>query len=204
MNSQKNIMLDLETLSTRPNAAIIVIAAIQFHDDVQYEEELSEEKLQSLNTFYRRIDLSSLSGDKYHVDEKTVSWWETQEKSIAHEALHQEPRMQIKNALQDFANWVGNDKNTVKIWGNGSSFDVTILGEAFELEHLEVCWKFWNVRDLRTIMDFGKVRMNDLPQFKKHHALWDCYRQIVGFQRCIRNINSQPINKPILSKKRKM
>ena len=43
-------------------------------------------------------------------------------------------------------------------------------------------------RDLRTIMDIGKIKSCDLPQYKKHHALYDCYRQIIGYQKAMGNI----------------
>ena len=39
-------------------------------------------------------------------------------------------------------------------------------------------------RDLRTIMDLAKIYPSDLPKYKQHHALWDCYRQIIAFQMC--------------------
>ena len=32
------------------------------------------------------------------------------------------------------------------------------------------------------------VKMSDLPQYGKHHALYDCYRQIIGFQRSEKNL----------------
>jgi hypothetical protein len=199
-----HVMLDLETLSTRANAAILIIGAIKFSEREQYDEKLNEEGLSKLNTFYRRISYDSFSENKYHVDEKTVSWWEAQDKEIAFEALQSEPRFLLKQALNDFVKWIGSDKDRVKIWGNGSSFDVTILGEAFAIEGIEPCWNFWNVRDLRTVMDIGGVKMNDLPQFKKHNAIWDCYRQIIGYQRSIINIKKNlEADEPMSYKKRK-
>ena len=41
---------------------------------------------------------------------------------------------------------------------------------------------------LRGIMDLGNIRMCNLPQYQKHHALYDCYRQIIGFQRSEKNL----------------
>ena len=53
---------------------------------------------------------------------------------------------------------------------------------------MEIPWKFWMERDLRTIMDIGNVNNYSLPQYNKHHALYDAYRQVIGLQRSIKNI----------------
>jgi exodeoxyribonuclease VIII len=76
----------------------------------------------------------------------------------------------------------------MKIWGNGSSFDCGILGEAYKRCGMTPPWKFYMERDLRTIMDIGKVKMCDLPQYGKHNAIYDCYRQIIGLQRAEKKI----------------
>ena len=53
---------------------------------------------------------------------------------------------------------------------------------------MKIPWNFWLERDLRTLMELGNVKMSDLPQYGKHHALYDCYRQIIGFQRSEKNL----------------
>ena len=53
---------------------------------------------------------------------------------------------------------------------------------------MEIPWKYYLVRDLRTVLDLGDVKMCDLPQTKLHHALYDCYRQIIGLQRATKNL----------------
>jgi DNA polymerase III epsilon subunit-like protein len=186
-----NIVVDLETLSTRANASIVVIAAIKFSGKEEFSENISEEELFSMkNTFYRRIKINT-EEKKYHIDNNTVTWWNTQPKEIIYESLEHPDRTELKQALTDFTKWVGNNKDRIKIWGNGSSFDITILGEAFALEGLEICWCYWNIRDIRTLFDIGNVKMNELPNFSKHHALWDCYREIIGYQRAIKNIDNK-------------
>ena len=49
-------------------------------------------------------------------------------------------------------------------------------------------WVFWDVRDTRTLYDIGKVYVNSLPKGNAHHAVHDCYRQIVGVHRALRNL----------------
>jgi exodeoxyribonuclease VIII len=74
------------------------------------------------------------------------------------------------------------------MFGNGASFDNVILGEAYKRCGLKVPWNFWNDRCLRTLMDIGGVKSYELPQDKKHNALYDCYRQIVGYNKAMKNL----------------
>ncbi len=182
-----NIMVDLETLSVRPHAAILVIGAIKFKRGETWPEKITDDELKKRDHFYIRIKLDSCINAGLHVDKETQKWWSEQEKDVKYEALENPDRVTIKTALKAFKEWVGT-KSRTKIWGNGSSFDCSILGEAFKRCGMTPCWAFWLERDLRTIMDLGNVRACDLPQYGKHNALYDCYRQIIGFQRAEKNL----------------
>lgn len=184
------IMLDLETLSVRPNAVIVVIGAIKFNRYDELPEKIDEKCLRNLNTFYERVHIESCQELGMCIDDATLSWWEAQDKDAKHEALQNPKRLPLKTALAKFSKWFGTESYT-KIWGNGSSFDCTILGEAYKRCNMTPPWKFWMERDLRTILDIGRIRVSDLPQYKKHHALYDCYRQIIGFQRAFKNIRGR-------------
>lgn len=175
-------MLDLETLSVRPNAVILVIGAIKFNRGETWKENIDEKDIEKLNVFYMRINIESCVQAGLHVDKETEQWWDQQADDLKYEALKNPNRVTLKEGLKSFKVWFGTNPHT-KIWGNGSSFDCTILGEAYKRCGMEIPWKYWLERDLRTIMDLGNVRMCELPQYKKHHALYDCYRQIIGFQR---------------------
>ena len=179
-----DIMLDLETLSVRPHAVILVIGAIKFKRNKKYEE---EKNLDKLDTFYRRITIKSGVDVGLHIDKDTEKWWSEQEEDVKYEALINPDRVPLQEALKDFKKWFGNNPRTC-IWGNGSDFDISILGESFKRCNMEIPWKYFLVRDLRTIFDLGNVRMVDLPQYQKHHALHDCYRQIIGFSRAYQNL----------------
>ena len=186
-----NVMIDLETLSVRPHAVILVIGAIKFKRNVKYNEQLEEKNLEKLDTFYRRITIKSCIEVGLHQDEETLNWWSSQSDDVKHDALINTDRVSLQEALHDFSIWFNEGKvkeNRTCIWGNGSDFDISIMGEAYKRCNLEIPWKYWLVRDLRTILDIGNVRMCNLPQTKLHHALYDCYRQIIGFQRAYQNL----------------
>jgi DNA polymerase III epsilon subunit-like protein len=183
-------MLDLETLSTRPHAVILIIGAIKFNRNDNWssildEKELMNQSSQKYNTFYRRIKISSCMAVDMNIQEDTQKWWKEQDEDIRYEAIDNPDRVELKQALRDFKDWFG---NSTCIWGNGSNFDCTILGEAYARCGIEIPWKYWLVRDLRTVMDLGRVRMSDLPQVNKHHALYDCWRQVIGLQQSLKKI----------------
>ena len=172
-----DIMLDLETLSTRPDAAIIVIGAIRF------DRKGKILSIEDSDTFYRRISIKSCTDAGLRVDESTVAWWKNQDKNARYEALENTDRVSLKSALEDFSMWIGN--KDVCIWGNGDDFDCTILGESFSRLNMKIPWKFWMTRDCRTIFDLANIKKRDLPTGSEHHALHDCYRQIVGVRRSL-------------------
>jgi hypothetical protein len=181
------VMMDLETLSVRPHAVILVIGAIKFNRGQTWDTNINEKTLEKLDTFYVRIKIESCEKVGLHTDISTQKWWGEQEDDVKYEALSNPDRVSLKKALTKFAEWYGKNPRQ-KIWGNGSSFDCSILGEAYKRCGLDIPWKFWLERDLRTMLDIGGVKMNDLPQYKKHHALYDCYRQIIGFQKAEHNL----------------
>ena len=172
-------MLDLETLSTRPNAVILVIAAIKFNRNNK-EEKIDREY------FYTRIKIDSCLEVGCIIEDETVEWWNKQDEKIRYESLENPDRITLKEALEKFSEWYG---NCTYIWGNGSSFDCTILNESFKRCKIQTPWKYYNERDLRTIMDIGKVYSNQLPQNEKHNAIFDCYRQIIGLKMSLKNLH---------------
>ena len=176
------VMLDLETLSTKSNAIILVIGAIKFKSNERWPSSINDNYIKTLDTFYERIDIHSCLDQGLTKDQKTMDWWLKQEESVKYEALYNNDRLSLKKALEKFSKWFGPDKKT-KIWGNGSSFDCTILKEAYYACDMQIPWDFLMERDLRTIMDLANVNMYELPKSNKHNALYDCYRQIIGYQR---------------------
>ena len=73
-----------------------------------------------------------------------------------------------------------------RIWANGICFDMNILEHAFKEHGIPLPWKFWSVRDARTVYALWP----DLPQPKSasHHALDDCKRQIKMLQDCVKHL----------------
>lgn len=171
-------MLDLETLSTRSHAVILVIAATKFN---RYAD---SSKLEQMDTFYSRIEINSCREIGLHTDQKTLDWWRTQKKEIYEEAFGGD-RIPIKQALRDFSSWF---QGSEQIWSQGATFDIPILDEAFKRCDMSAPWKFYNARDTRTIYDLAGLSSWDLPKGKAHHALYDCWRQVWGVKESMKRL----------------
>jgi len=172
-------MLDLETYSVEPNAAILTIGAIKFSRSGPLQPK------KKLSTFYRRVHLQSCINAGLHINQETVQWWSTQDKDALYEAVGNPDRIPLKQALEEFNVWF---RGSYIVWANAPSFDCVILESAAKVCDVPVPWKFWNTRDCRTIFDLGKVRMKDLPVSTAHNAVDDCYRQIIGVKRALKNL----------------
>jgi hypothetical protein len=176
-----DVMIDIETLSTTPNALILTIAAIKF--DRSYNIKPMEE----MEIFYKRISKASGKKLNMHIDEKTRNWWLQQPKEIQYEALYNKnDRIDIADALSQLAEFV---KGSNCIWSHGDDFDCVILSEAYKTCKMEIPWKFWQTRDTRTLFDIANLDYNkEIIINKNHHALYDCYRQIMGVKKSLEKL----------------
>lgn len=177
--SEQEVMLDIETLSVRPDAAIVVIGALKFSRTDKIRP------MGEMDAFYRRIHIQSCKDVGLRIDKDTLIWWKSQPADIRYEALEDPNRVQLQQALCEFRDWM---KPCEKVWGNGDDFDCTILGEAYSKCNLDIPWKFWNTRDCRTLFDLAGMSKDDLPPGNEHHALCDCYRQVVGVRKALKKL----------------
>lgn len=166
----KDIMIDIETLSTNSNSVILTLGAVKFNRGKDIE------LLENCETFYRRINLDSCMNLGMKMDNETLNWWLEQSNEAKYEALENKDRQDIKFVLKEFSEWVGNINNY--IWGHGDDFDCVILDNAYKCCGIQTPWKFWNTRDTRTLFDITKVNLKDVHSEHEHNSLHDAYRQV--------------------------
>ena len=182
MYKMTDVMLDLETLSTKNNAIILVIGAIKFNREDKWGDNFTVDNISKSKKFYKRIKIRSCEEIGLDRDKSTEEWWEKQNDCVREEAFgYEKERIDIKDALLKFSKWFGKSRC---IWGNGSIFDITIITEAYNRCGIEVPWKFYNVRDVRTILDINNVRLSEFNNSAKHNALYDCFYQVKALQKC--------------------
>jgi exodeoxyribonuclease VIII len=78
-------------------------------------------------------------------------WWMGQGDE-ARSALSKDT-VPIAMALNEFYEWVAvcSSIQTVRVWGNGASFDNVILSSAYRSCRIAQPWQFWNDRCYRTV-----------------------------------------------------
>jgi exodeoxyribonuclease VIII len=160
-----NVMLDLETMGTGPNAAIIAIGAVAFEPTGGLG-----------STFYQVVGLNSSVEYGGEMDASTVLWWMKQDDAARKEFAR--PGSHILSALEDFGMWIKGQQPTaeVKVWGNGAAFDNVILRSAYVRAGIGVPWKYNGDRCYRTI----KATRPDIkiaPIGTAHNALDDAMHQ---------------------------
>lgn len=158
-------MLDLETLSLEPNAAIVSIGAVIFDRDATVETV----------SFHSHLSYLSLIQDGRKVSMDTIEWWMKQSEEVRKPFLSV-TRIDIKNALQDFSNLYKNYA-CIELWAKPSNFDIPIITSAYQDFNVQVPWHYRAVRDLYTLINlYPQVKE---PEFvgERHGADTDALHQ---------------------------
>jgi hypothetical protein len=174
-----DIMLDLETLGTGPDAVILTLGAVKFDP---YTMELPGPGL------YIRPDVDEQIARGRFVDMGTVEWWGKQAEDVREEALGTEGRIPVEEMYRQLNRFLVNSNN---IWAQGPVFDIVILENLYRQYGWPVPWNFWQIRDSRTL--FGVH--GDLREKNKeglHNALEDCVSQAQAVQTIYHNLNLKP------------
>ncbi|WP_423274940.1 3'-5' exoribonuclease domain-containing protein [Escherichia coli] len=164
-----HLMIDLETMGKNPDAPIISIGAIFF--DPQTGDVGPE--------FSKTIDLETAGGV---IDRDTIKWWLKQSREAQSAIMTDE--IPLDDALLQLREFI--DENSgeffVQVWGNGANFDNTILRRSYERQGITCPWRYYNDRDVRTIVELGKAIDFDartaIPfEGERHNALDDARYQ---------------------------
>lgn len=165
-----HIMVDIETLSTRMDAAILSIGAVRFtpHRIEPY-------------SFYNVVGLAGNTSLGRHIDANTLAWWMDQSPG-AREVLRGTGAVHLSEALVAFGTWVrgaaGPDKEEVYVWANGPNFDLSILEHAYAQHTYPAPWNFRNVRCMRTLRSLvGADLVQRTEPHCPHNALDDARAQ---------------------------
>ena len=181
-----HLMIDLETMGTNPDAPIVSIGAVFFEPATG----------QTGPAFYETISLESSMGYGCIPDASTIEWW-LKQSSEARSAILIDT-LSLDDALLQFAEFVRDSANPVytQLWGNGASFDNVLLRRSFERIAIPCELKFFNDRDVRTMVELGKaVGINPRQEIpfdgEQHNALADALHQVkyvsAIWQRLIQN-----------------
>ena len=178
-----DIMVDLETLGTRQDAIVLEISAVEFNC---HTGEIGE-------VFDAKLDIDEQVQYRRSLNRETLQWWFKQDEEARKNIFDEDVdiiRFNISRALAEFSNFVercnnkcnsDSDRRVVKLWGNGSIFDIGILQNMYEngIIKMKLPWKFWAVNDVRTIVDLNPdVKKNCKFDGTPHCAVDDCKHEI--------------------------
>ena len=161
-------MLDLETLSTRPDATILTFGACKFNPYAQ--EEITQ-------GIYFRINVDEQITLGRHVDDNTIEWWGKQAEDVYAEAFDPNDRISLEQFTQELNRFIVGVDN---IWAQGPVFDIAILENIYRQYGWPTPWPFWQISDSRTLFKtHGDPRKKDELL---HNALADCVSQAEAVQ----------------------
>lgn len=164
-----DIMLDLESLGTRPDCAILTLGAVKF--DPFTPDAFGD-------SLYFRIDVDEQLALGREIQQDTLNWWAKQADDVREEALGEEGRVSLETMYRDLNRFCVGVEN---IWCQGPAFDIVILENIYRQQGWPTPWQFWQIRDSRTL--FG-VHGDPREKGKAglHNALEDCISQAQGVQ----------------------
>ncbi len=164
-----HLSVDLETMGTNPDAPINSIGG-KFFDPATGE--MGPE-------FSKTIDLETSGGI---IDRKTIKWWAKRSREAQSAIFTDEiPLDDALLQLREFIN-ENSGESFIQIWGNGANFDNVILRRSYERQGIPCPWRYYNDRDVRTIVELGNsidfdVRMAIPFEGVPHNALDDARHQ---------------------------
>lgn len=166
-----HVMLDLETMGTGTDAAIIAIGAVKF----------DPRNSGILDAFYCRVDLTSSLTAGLTVTGSTIDWWMKDDLAEARARLKSTEPLPLWEALGGFNDWYEKDKGDISIpvWGNGAMFDNAIMRSAYGKLSMRCPWSFREDRCFRTLKSLAPQMAYpvDPGEFVAHFALDDARYQ---------------------------
>lgn len=184
-----DIMLDIETLGTRPGSVILSIGACAFDPQSPVQDTGAE--------FYVNIDAKDAQAQGLTTDDSTVEWWGRQ--SEAARAALMTDRKSLYDGLFAFSNWWSHYADKV-VWGHGASFDPVLMEAAYAAVGMSAPWAFYNVRCSRTLfavagIDARKMRGSETA----HNALHDAKAQARAVQVALGRLRGVDVPAPTVN-----
>lgn len=170
-----HVMVDLETMGKKHNAPIVAIGAVVFDPATGSIGE----------SFYKVVCLESSVNWGAVIDPSTVIWW-LKQSSEARSAIVNDDAIPLLDALLQFREFVSDNvaggSKKAQVWGNGASFDNSILRSSYDCIAEDYPWEYWNDRDVRTMVKLGQAIGFDpkttIPfEGDRHNALADAIHQ---------------------------
>lgn len=167
------VMLDIETMATSDDAVILEIGAVVFDREKRIVGEGFSMTLDYLDQPRRAVDMG------------TVAWWLDPKRIDRFREIQEghEKKPGLWHGMGELSSFLETRlREGAEVWAKGD-FDLRILRHAFEQLELEVPWKYYQARELRTVMKWvGLPNPENVP----HSAVHDARLQVESLFQCER------------------
>lgn len=173
------VMLDLETLDTRPSSVVLSVAAVPF------------DQHRVGPPFYRVLDLQAQISAGRTISQSTLLWWAEQGAGARAEAFSAGGRSDVRTAVRNLSTFLYEHcVHGQRVWAKGPDFDCRIWESLCDTVGDRTPWAYNAVRDVRTAADLAGLDPNwrpdllsviadwDPAHFVEHHPVADCLAQI--------------------------
>jgi len=166
----KRIMIDLETISTFPNAGVVAIALVMYDDK-------DSENLRG-RTWY--IDPDFVIG---HNNPETRDWWNDQDPNVRKKIFggNETPRDVFQSVNGFVSGFIGYSEE-VRIYADPANFDFPILKSQYQALGLQSPWSWRDERCLRTmkkeLADNTGIEIEEVTSEIPHDPMHDCLAQV--------------------------
>lgn len=164
----KHLMADIETVDTRPTAAIVSVAFLLFDPIAREQKEV----------YSANLDIGEQLALGRTLSADTVTWWMQQDiaarkKAFAPDAIIEAEH--VRNVIRSILE----DRTIEHIWANDPDFDCTILRDFMGYDFK---WPFYKHRSMRTIKALLPEAYSGLPgseagTYVAHDPMDDCKQQ---------------------------
>lgn len=171
-----HLMVDIEAFGKKADSPVVSIGAVFF--DPSTGNTGSE--------FYKVISLESAMASGGVPDASTIIFWlkaspEARSEIVMDDAIPlDDALLQLNEFIAESA---ANGTEYVQVWGNGATYDNVLLEASYDRTGIPCPWKFWNNRDVRTVVELGKA-VGCEPRYEipfdgePHKAISDALHQI--------------------------
>jgi exodeoxyribonuclease VIII len=173
-----DIIIDIETLGTKPGCPILEIGACAVdHGTGEIYRNFSR-KVRCGWLFAGLQDLPRNAGDDMG---ETVRWWlaDPGRADILKKLTGTDPIEDEEYTLAAFVEWFADatrDATAVRVWGNGPTFDLSILLARLALYGIETPWHYTWERCVRTALEMANYEKGStswVERGPRHRALND-------------------------------
>jgi len=178
--NMNRVMLDIETLSIKPNAVVTQIGACKF--------DINEGVM---DTFERNLKLQDQIDKGRVIDESTLTWW----MGKANKASWLDDQMNVFGTLMTFIRFI---HDADEVWCH-TTFDYVIMNTLLKDYGLDTIHHYMP-RDIRTVTSDAGMSRDDWKIYmetnhgqltKSHSALDDCIYQVGYVSECLRRLHAK-------------